>query len=64
MLRLLPVASWQVVHVVLYGDNDDFLNEDFDDIMMMLNKVMAIYSNDNEENDDSCFLARDRHCHR
>ena len=46
------VACWHVVHVVLYGDNDDFLNEDFDDIMMMVNKVMAIYSNDDEKDDN------------
>ena len=69
VLRLLPVATWHVVHVVLYGDNDDFLNEDFDDIMMMMNKVMAIYSNDddkddNEENDDSCLLAHGARCPR
>ena len=69
MLRLLPVACWHEVHVVLYGDNDDFHNEDYDDIMMTINKVMAIYSNDddkddNEENDDSCLLASGARCPR
>ena len=39
MKKMTIVACWQVVHVVLDGDNDDFLNEDFDDIMMMINKA-------------------------
>ena len=67
VLRLSPVACWHVLHVVLDGDNDDFHNEDYDDIMMMV-KVKAIYNNDdkddNEENDNCCLLARGARCPR
>ena len=61
MKKMTIVASWHVVHVVLDNDGDDVLhNKDDDDDGNDDGKD----DTGNDDYDDSCFLARDRHCPR
>ena len=70
MKKMTIVACWHVVHVVLYDDGDDDLHNknDDDDVDNDDNDNNGNEDgkddNGNDDYDDSCFLARDRHCHR
>ena len=66
MKKMIIVASWHVVHIVLDNDADDDLhNEDDDDDGKDNNGNDDGKDNiGNDDFDDSCFLARGRHCPR